>query len=161
MGRSSSYWQGNRYPLPSAEPTARSPLKDLPPPAAARFKLVRDGLRELEGVVEHVKFLGPQWRWAWEYTLGTRKLCWIHVMQDGTSATFTIADGEERRVQGARLPAAVTQAIQQAQRTGPVRWCWMDLTDQKLAAAFLGFARKKAEWMRAEAPPGALRRAAG
>lgn len=161
MGRSSSYWQGNRYPHPSSEPGPRAPIKDLPAAAAARFKAVRDGLREIEGVVEHVKFLGPQWRWAWEYTLGTRKLCWLHVMHDGLSTTFTIADGEERRAEGARLPAAVSQAIRQAQRTGPVRWCWLDLTDQKLASAFLGFARKKGEWMRAEAPPGSVRRAAG
>ncbi|HEX5003846.1 MAG TPA: DUF3788 family protein [Gemmatimonadales bacterium] len=161
MGRSSSYWQGNRYPTSSAEPDPKAPLKDLPANAAARFKLVRNGLRAIPGVVEHVKFLGPQWRWAWEYTLGNRKLCWIHVMQDGVSATFTISDGEERRVRDGRLPVAVTQAITEAQRTGPVRWCWLGLTDQRVSAAFLGFARKKAEWMREEAPPGSLRRAAG
>jgi hypothetical protein len=161
LGRSSAYWQGNRYPTSSVEPAPRAPLKDLPPGPAARFKLVRDGLRAIPGVVEHVKFLGPQWRWAWEYTLGTRKLCWIHVMQDGISTTFTISDGEERRVRDTRLPAAVVQAITEAQRTGPVRWCWMALADQRLAASFLGFAKRKAEWMRAEAPPGSLRRAAG
>jgi hypothetical protein len=161
LGRSSSYWQGNRYPHPSSEPEPKAPLKDLPAAAAARFRLVRDGLRAIEGVVEHVKFLGPQWHWAWEYTLGTRKLCWMHVMQDGVSATFTISDAEARRAREARLPVAVAQAIEQAQRTGPVRWCWLDFSDQRLAAAFLGFAKKKAEWMRAEAPPGSLRRAAG
>ena len=161
MGRSSSYWQGNRYPDSSTEPDPKAPLKDLPASAAARFKLIRDGLRSIPGVIEHVKFLGPQWRWAWEYTLGNRKLCWIHVMQDGVSATFTISDVEERKVDDSRLPAVVTQAITEAQRTGPVRWCWIALSDQRLATAFLGFAKKKAEWMRAEAPPGSLRRAAG
>ena len=60
-----------------------------------------------------------------------------------------------------RLPAAVAHAITDAQRTGPVRWCWLALSDQRLATGFLGFAKKKAEWMRAEAPPGSLRRAAG
>ena len=88
---------------------------------------MRDGLRSIPGVIEHVKFLGPQWRWAWEYTLGNRKLCWIHVMQDGVSATFTISDVEERKVDDSRLPAVVTQAITEAQRTGPVRWCWLAL----------------------------------
>ncbi len=161
MSRSTSYWKGNRYPESSVEPEPRAPLKDLPSTAAARFKLVRDGLRSIPGVIEHVKFLGPQWRWAWEYTLGNRKLCWLHVMTDGVSATWTISDVEERKVDDARLPASVVHAITEAQRTGPVRWCWLAFSDQRLAAAFLGFARKKAEWMRAEAPPGSLRRAAG
>lgn len=161
MGRSSSYWQGNRYPHPSSEPAASAPLKDLPTAVAARFRLVRDGLKGIPGVIEHVKFLGPQWLWAWEYTLGTRKLCWLHVMQESLSVTFTVSDAEERRVGDARLPASVVEAITHGQRTGPVRWCWLDFTDQRLATAFLGFAKKKAEWMRAEAPPGSLRRAAG
>jgi len=161
LGRSSSYWKGNRYPIAAEEPAARAPLKDLPRAPAARFRLVRDGLKAISGVVEHVKFLGPQWRWTWEYTLGTRKLCWLHIMEDGISATFTISDGEERRVQEMRIPAAVATVIADGQRTGPVRWCWLDLSDQRVATAFLGFAKKKAEWMRAEAPPGSLRRAAG
>jgi len=161
LGRSSSYWQGNRYPHPSSEPAAGAPLKDLPAAVAARFRLVRDGLKGIPGVIEHVKFLGPQWLWAWEYTLGTRKLCWMHVMQESLSVTFTVSDAEERRVGDARLPASVVEAISHGQRTGPVRWCWLDFTDQRLASAFLGFAKKKAEWMRAEAPPGSLRRAAG
>jgi hypothetical protein len=161
LSRSTSYWKGNWYPDSAAEPEAKAPIKDLPAPTAARFKLVRDGLRSIPGVIEHVKFLGPQWRWAWEYTLGNRKLCWMHVMQDGVSATWTISDVEERKAGEARLPVAVTQAITEAQRTGPVRWCWMAFSDQRLASAFLSFAKKKAEWMRAEAPPGSLRRAAG
>jgi len=161
LSRSTSYWKGNRYPDSAAEPEPKAPIKDLPSPVAARFKLVRDGLRSIPGVIEHVKFLGPQWRWAWEYTLGNRKLCWMHVMHDGVSATFTISDVEERKVGDSRLPAAVTQAITESQRTGPVRWCWLAFSDQRLATAFLGFAKKKAEWMRAEAPPGSLRRAAG
>jgi hypothetical protein len=140
LSRSTSYWKGNRYPDSAAEPDPKAPIKDLPSPSAARFKLVRDGLRSIPGVIEHVKFLGPQWRWAWEYT---------------------ISDVEERKAGDARLPAAVTQAITEAQRTGPVRWCWLAFSDQRMASAFLGFAKKKAEWMRAEAPPGSLRRAAG
>jgi len=161
LARPSSYWLGNRYPDSSSEPAPSAPASDLPTSAAARFRLVRDALRAIPGVIEHVKFLGPQWRWAWEYTLGNRKLCWVHVVQDGISVTFTISDVEERKVGDARIPAVVTQAITEAQRTGPVRWCWLALSDQRLATAFVGFAKKKAEWMRAEAPPGSLRRAAG
>ena len=122
MGRSSSYWQGNRYPHPSSEPAAAAPLKDLPTAVAARFRVVREGLKAIPGVIEHVKFLGPQWLWAWEYTLGTRKLCWMHVMQESLSVTFTVSDAEERRVATRGSRPSVVEAISAwaAHRAGPV-----------------------------------------
>ena len=162
MGRSTAYWQTNLYPNPSDEPLARAPLKDLPPAVAARFRAVRDGLKSIPGVVEHVKFLGAQWRWAWEFTYGPRKLCWLHVMQESVSCTFTVSDAEERKAMAtSRMPAVVLQAIEHGQRTGPVRWCWLEFNDRRTGDALVSFARKKAEWMRLEAPGGQLRRSIG
>ena len=90
MARSSAYWAGNRYADPAQEPEATAPLQDLPAPVAARFGLLRDGLRELPGVDETVRYMGQSWRWAWEYGIGNRKLCWMHVIGDVVSTTFTL-----------------------------------------------------------------------
>ncbi len=159
MGRSAAYWATNRYPDPRQEPKAGAPYRDLSPPAASRFRRLREGLLDLDGVSEQVKHMGASWRWAWEYAFGNRKVCWLHVMQNGISATFTVSDQEERRALGlAKLSAAIVNAIESGQRTGPVRWCSMEFTDQKTADAFLGFARRKLTWMAAESPTSPMAR---
>ena len=96
--RSSAYWATNRYGDEAAEPAPTAPLHDLPAAAAARFKLLRAGLSELAGVAEAVRYMGASWRWAWEYGVGNRKLCWVHVIGDALSATFTMSDSEEDRL---------------------------------------------------------------
>lgn len=147
-GRSSAYWSGNRYPDPEAEPERTAPLHDLPAAASARFKLVRDGLLAIDGVAESVRYMGASWRWSWEYGIGSRKLCWLHVVQSGLSTTFTLSDMEESRLRGVgRLPAHLARAIAEAQRTGPLRWCWLDLGDRRIVEGFLTFARRKGEWL--------------
>ena len=98
MGRSSAYWSANRYPDPEAPPEATAPLRDLPAAAAARFEAVRSGLLAIEGVAESVRYMGTNWRWSWEYGVGNRKLCWLHVVGKGISTTFTLSDMEESRV---------------------------------------------------------------
>jgi hypothetical protein len=146
--RSSAYWSGNRYADEAAEPDAGAPAKDLPAPAAARFKALRDGLRSLPGVTEAVRFMGTSWRWAWEYGVGNRKLCWMHVVGDGLSATFTMSDAEEDRLRKAgRVPADITRAIAEGQRTGPLKWCWLPLDDKRAVETFLRLAGRKAEWL--------------
>ena len=152
MGRSAAYWAANLYPDARQEPKPAAPYRDLPGPAAARFRRLREGLQKLSGVTEHVKYMGPSWRWTWEYGVGHRKLCWVHVMQSGPAVTFTIADQEESKALAVpRLPAAIGNAIRSAQRTGPVRWCAVEVTDQKSADAFLSFVRRKLAWLVAEA----------
>ena len=89
--RSSAYWAANRYGDEAAEPAPTAPLHDLPAAAAARFKLLRAGLSELAGVAEAVRYMGASWRWAWEYGVGNRKLCWVHVIGDALSVTFTMS----------------------------------------------------------------------
>lgn len=161
MGRSAAYWASNLYPDPRHEPKPSAPYRDLPPAAAARFRRLREGLQRLPGVTEHVKFMGANWRWTWEYAVGHRKLCWLHVMKAGPAATFPLAETEENKALAiTRLPAAIAAAIRTAPRTGPVRWCAVDLTDQKTADALLGFVRRKLSWVVAETPAAALRRAA-
>lgn len=158
MGRSAAYWATNLYPNSRQEPKPTAPLKDLPAPAAARFKRLREGLLKLPGVVEHIKFMGP-WAWTWEYAVGHRKLCWLHVMQNGPSITFTIADQEEPKALAVpRLPSAIGSAIKNAQRTGPVRWCALEVGDQKAADAFLSFVRRKLAWVVADTPGAGGRR---
>lgn len=159
MGRSAAYWATNLYPNPRQEPKPSAPYKDLSPAAAARFRRVREGLLKLPGVAEHLKYMGTSWHWTWEYGVGHRKLCWIHVMQGGPALTFTIADSEEPKALAVpRLPAAIAAAIRSAQRTGPVRWCALDLGDQKAADAFLSFVRRKLAWVVAETPGAATGR---
>jgi hypothetical protein len=146
--RSSAYWAANRYADETVEPAASAPLKDLPPVAAARFKALRDGLRGLPGVGEAVRYMGTSWRWAWEYGVGNRKLCWLHVMGDGLSATFTLSDAEEDRLRKAgRVPADIVRAIEAGQRTGPLKWCWLPLDDKRAVESFLRLAGRKAEWL--------------
>ena len=106
--RSSAYWSANRYADEAAEPPALAPLQDLPAAAAARFKALRTGLLALDGVAETVRYMGVTWRWAWEYGVGNRKLCWVHVVGDALAATFTMSDAEEDRLARAgRVPADI------------------------------------------------------
>jgi hypothetical protein len=148
VGRSSAYWSGHRYPDPEKQPDPSAPLEDLPAQAAARFRAVRAGLLEIKGVVESVRYMGASWRWTWEYGIGNRKLCWLHVVGNGVSTTFTLSDMEESRVRAIpRLAADVARAVAEAQRTGPVRWCWMELGDRRAVEGFLSFARRKGAWL--------------
>jgi len=159
VGRSSAYWATNLYPNSRQEPAPLAPVTDLPPPLAARFSRLREGLCKLPGVAEHVKYMGPSWHWSWEYAVGHRKLCWLHVMRTGPALTFTLADTEETRALAVpRLPASVAAAIRSAQRTGPVRWCGLEVGDQKAADAFLSFIRRKLEWVVADSPAAAAGR---
>lgn len=148
IGRSSAYWSANRYPDPDAQPEPTAPIKDLPAQTGARFKAVRAGLLQVRGVVETIRYMGVSWRWTWEYAIGSRKLCWLHVVGNGISATFTLSDMEESRVRAIpRLPADVAKAVAEAQRTGPVRWCWLELGDRRAVDGFLSFARRKGQWL--------------
>lgn len=154
IGRSNAYWSANRYPDPEAEPPPTAPLKDLPAQAAARFKAVRAGLLGIRGVAETVRYMGPNWRWSWEYGIGSRKLCWLHVVGSGVSATFTLSDVEESRARAIpRLAADVAKALAEGQRTGPVRWCWLELADRRAVEGFLTFARRKGEWLNERPAP--------
>ncbi len=147
-GRSSAYWAGARYPDPEIQPDPAAPLSDLPAAAASRFEAVRSGLLAIRGVAESVRYMGASWRWSWEYGIGSRKLCWLHVVGKGISTTFTLSDIEESRLRAIpRLSAEVAKAVAEAQRTGPVRWCWLELGDRRIVDGFLTFAHRKGEWL--------------
>src|SRR5215208_3145225 len=120
MGRSNAYWSSNLYLNETEEPLPTAPLQDLPPALSARFNLVRAGLLEISGVTEQVRFMGPMWRWAWEYGIGNRKLCWLHLMRTSVDVTFTLSEGDEGRLtKTARVAQVIAKAIQEGQRTGP------------------------------------------
>ncbi len=161
MGQSTAFWRSNLYPDPDIEPQPRSPYRDLPRHEANRFKLVRRGLLDQKGVAERIRFMGDKWRWAWEYALGSRKLCWLHAMSSGVGATFTLTDHEAREVaEISRVPALIDRAIRDGQQTGPVRWCSLDISDKKAAETFLAFTKKKVQWLKAETPTLVVRRTA-
>jgi hypothetical protein len=152
MGRSSAYWSANLYPNEAEEPDPSGPLRDLAAPLAERFRLLRTGLLEIGGITEQVRFMGPMWRWAWEYAMGNRKLCWLHLMRETVDVTFTLSENDESRLaKGSKLAKPIAKAIEEGQRTGPVKWCWVGLEDRRTADAFLSLARRKAEWL-AERP---------
>ena len=59
-----------------AEPPA--PLKDCrrrSPSASGRFA---PACSRSTMSPKHVRYMGESWRWAWEYGVGNRKLCWVH-----------------------------------------------------------------------------------
>jgi hypothetical protein len=74
------------------------------------------------------------------------------VVGDSISATFTMSNAEEDRLTRAgRVPAEIRRAIDEGQRTGPLKWCWMPLDDRRSVDTFLRLAGRKAEWL-AERP---------
>jgi Protein of unknown function (DUF3788) len=148
MGRSSAYWASNLYPAELQEPEPTAPFQDLTPALASRFKLVREGLLQIPGVAEQVRYMGVTWRWAWEYGMGNRKLCWLHLMKGSIDATFTVSEGDESRLaKGGKIAGAIARSLLEGQRTGPVKWCWLELSDRRSIDAFLSLARRKAEWL--------------
>ncbi len=148
MSRSSAFWAANRYPDESVEPQPDAPLEDLPPGPAARFRAVRKGLLELPDVGQAVRFMGATWRWTWEFGIGSRKICWVHIIGNSVSTTFTVSATEEDRMRKTpRLAAELVRALDEAQRTGPVKWCWLELADKRAVEVFLRFAARKAEWL--------------
>jgi hypothetical protein len=152
MGRSNAYWKSNLYLSESVEPDPGAPLQDLAPQLAARFGLIREGLLKLPGVGEQVRFMGPTWHWAWEYGVGNRKVCWLHLMKTSIDVTFTLSDADESRLgKGSKIAAAIARALVEGQRTGPVKWCWLELSDRRVIDTFLSLARRKVEWL-AERP---------
>ena len=153
MARSSAYWSANPYRNPDVTPEPSAPYADLRAPQAQRFRRVRTALRALPGVSEQVRFMGTPWAWAWEYAVGPRKVCWVHPIPPVASATFTLTDDEESKVLAIpRLAEPIREALRDAQRTGPLKWCWMSLPDRRHVDAFLSLARRKAEWVGARAP---------
>lgn len=154
MARSSAYWAANPYRNPDETPDAAAPYAVLTPQQAERFRRVRTALGALPGVAEQVRFMGNPWGWAWEYAVGSRKVCWVHPIPPVASATFTLTNDEESKVLAiARLPDPIRNAVRDAQRTGPLKWCWISLPDRRHVDAFLGLARRKAEWVGLRSPP--------
>jgi hypothetical protein len=151
MGRSRAYWASNLYSVEAEEPEPTAPLHELSAPLAARFRTLRSGLLGFEGIAEQVRFMGPIWRWAWEYGMGNRKLCWLHLMRGSVDVTFTLSESDQGRLDQGKLAKAIARAIEEGQRTGPVRWCWLELEDRRTIDAFLNLARRKAGWL-AERP---------
>lgn len=149
MARSTAYWTANFYSDPEEPPRPGAPLRDLPPLAAQRFRMLREALLQIEGVSERVRFVRPNWKWTWEYSVPSRKLCWLHIMETGISGTFTISEEDEYRADRAKVAGLVLQAIRDGQRTGPVRWCSFEFADRKRIDAFIGFMKKKAAWVAA------------
>ena len=152
MGRSAAYWAANPYQLADAAPRPSAPYRDRPVAVAGRFRVARTGLLALRTVAEQVRFMGSPWGWTWEYGVGSRKLCWLHPITSGVSGTFTLTDEEAAKTLALpRLAEVLREAVRDGQRTGPVKWCWMALTDRRSIEVFLGLVRRKADWIGASA----------
>ena len=138
------YWATTLYREPRKRPKADAPLKDLPPRAAQRFKLAREGVRAMKHVSEQVVFLGTAWKWVWMYEVSGRKLGYLHPMESSISATFILTEGEERELSGTNeAPGVVRQAMRTGIVSDGVRWCWMDLSDLEAAEAFVTVVKLK------------------
>jgi hypothetical protein len=152
VARSTAYWTANFYTDPEKQPRPGAPLRDLPPTAALRFRMLREALSQIDGVNEKVRFIPPHWKWTWEYSLPARKLCWLHIMDTGISGTFALSEDDARHLTKAKPAGVIQYAIQSGQRTGPVTWCTLEFTDRKSIDAFLVFMKKKAAWVVASPP---------
>jgi hypothetical protein len=111
--------------------------------------MLRESLLQIEDVSEKVRFILPNWKWTWEYSVPARKLCWLHVMETGVAGTFAFSDDDERQLDRAKPAGVILTAVRDGHRTGPVKWCSLDFTDRKAIEGFLGFMRKKAAWVAA------------
>ena len=149
MARSTAYWAANFYSDPDNPPRPGAPLRDLPPIAADRFRMLRETLLDIDGVSEKVRFILPNWKWTWEYAMPARRLCWLHILETGVSATFTMSDEDERHLERVKPAGIIVSSVRDSQRTGPLRWCSVEFTDRKAIDGFLGFMRKKAAWLAA------------
>ncbi len=138
------YWATTLYREPRKRPKADAPLKDLPPRAAQRFKLAREGVRAMKHVSEQVVFLGTAWKWVWMYEVSGRKLGYLHPMESSVSATFILTGAEERELTGTTsAPRAVHEAMRVGILSDGVRWCWLDLPDLDAAEAFVAVVKLK------------------
>lgn len=138
------YWATNLYKEPRKRPRVDAPLKELPPRAAQRFKVVREGVRAMKHVSEQVVFLGTAWKWVWMYEVSGRKLGYLHPMESSVSATFILTESEERELTGASdAPPVVHEAMRTGVVSAGVRWCWMDLSDLDAAQAFVAVIKFK------------------
>ncbi len=138
------YWAATLYKDPRKRPKADAPLRDLPPRAAQRFKVAREGVRALKHVTEQVVFMGTAWKWVWMYEVGGRKLGYLHPMEASVSATFIVSEAEEREFAGADgLAPRARDAMRTGAVAGSVRWCWMEFPDLEAAAAFVHVIRLK------------------
>jgi hypothetical protein len=73
-------------------------------------------------------------------------------MKASVDVTFTLSDSDESRLsKGPKIASVLTRALVEGQRTGPVKWCWLELSDRRSIDAFLNLARRKVEWL-AERP---------
>ena len=101
--------------------------------AAARFRALRTGLLELDGVAEAVRFMGAELalglgvrRGQPEALLGARHrrraLGHLHPERCRRGPAAAAAG---------RVPADIARAIDEGQRTGPVKWCWLPLDDRR------------------------------
>jgi len=88
------------------------------------------------------------------YGMGNRKLCWLHLMKGSIDVTFTLSEGDESRLgKSGRVAGAIARSLLEGQRTGPVKWCWLELSDRRTIDAFLSLARRKAEWLNERPAP--------
>jgi hypothetical protein len=111
--------------------------------------MLRDALTDIDEVGEKVRFILPNWKWTWEYSILARKLCWLHVMETGISGTFAISDDDQRQIERAKPAGVILGSLRDGHRTGPVLWCSLEFTDRKSIDAFISFMKKKAAWVAA------------
>jgi hypothetical protein len=138
------YWATTLYKDPRKRPKSDAPIKDLPPRAAQRFKLAREGVRALKHVTEQVVFMGTAWKWVWMYEVGGRKLGYLHPMESSVSATFILTEIEQRELVGSDgVPARLGEAMRLGLVATGVRWCWMELPDLGAAGEFVHIVRLK------------------
>ncbi len=138
------YWAATLYKDPRKRPKADAPLRDLPPRAAQRFKVAREGVRALKHVTEQVVFMGTAWKWVWMYEVGGRKLGFLHPMESGASGTFVLKEAEELELVPANgLPRVIKQAVRDGVHADGVRWCWLSFGDLDAVDAFVDVVRMK------------------
>lgn len=137
------FWAQTLYSDSDSRPPPNAPLRDLPVRAARRFRRVREGLHQLQGVTEQVVYQGRTWKWVWLFEVGGRKVVYLHPMTRGLSATFVVGRAERPHFDLSALPEAARSAFVDGEEDGGTRWCWMDLPNMAAVDALLEAVRLK------------------
>ena len=155
MGRSSAYWTSNLYANPEEEPERAAPLRDLP--GGGRLAISRapgwaaaDPRRGRTGPVHGSDLavgLGIRNR-----EIASCAGC-TSCAPVSTPPSLSPRTKKAASAKGAKVAGALGRAIVEGQRTGPVKWCWLELVDRRSVDAFLSLARRKAEWLAERTPP--------
>jgi|GEM_PF-1638136 hypothetical protein len=125
------YWNHVLFQEEDKEPSTVAAVRKMKKPYASFFSQLRKAVLGLKGVEENIRYMGPTWKWTWTYEYNREKLLFLHPMQNGLSATFIVAYGEESKILNAPgISPDIKTAIRLGRKARNVRWVWLELNNE-------------------------------